>query len=181
MLDDTIAAVATPLGEGGIAVVRLSGPRALAVADASFRPAGKSSAAPLRRTHAHHPFRQNRPARHGRWTRCCSASCAPRARSRARTWWKSPATAVCSRRAWFWRRSSKTAPASAAPGEFTRRAFLNGRIDLAQAEAVADLIHSRTELALAAAQRATGRPAFPAHQPPARRSDANPGAHRGAH
>jgi tRNA modification GTPase len=39
----------------------------------------------------------------------------------------------------------------AAPGEFTRRAFLNGRIDLAQAEAVADLIHSRTELALSAA------------------------------
>ena len=39
----------------------------------------------------------------------------------------------------------------AAPGEFTRRAFLNGRIDLAQAEAVADLIDSRTELALAAA------------------------------
>jgi tRNA modification GTPase len=40
---------------------------------------------------------------------------------------------------------------SAEPGEFTRRAFLNGRIDLAQAEAVADLIHSRTELALRAA------------------------------
>src|SRR5581483_11912508 len=39
----------------------------------------------------------------------------------------------------------------AQPGEFTRRAFLNGRIDLAQAEAVADLIHSRTELALRAA------------------------------
>jgi tRNA modification GTPase len=37
------------------------------------------------------------------------------------------------------------------PGEFTKRAFLNGRIDLAQAEAVADLIHARTELALAAA------------------------------
>jgi tRNA modification GTPase len=40
----------------------------------------------------------------------------------------------------------------ATPGEFTRRAFLNGRIDLAQAEAVADLIHSRTELAAAAAR-----------------------------
>jgi len=40
---------------------------------------------------------------------------------------------------------------AAEPGEFTRRAFLNGRIDLAQAEAVADLIHSRTELALRAA------------------------------
>ena len=39
----------------------------------------------------------------------------------------------------------------AEPGEFTRRAFLNGRIDLTQAEAVADLIHARTELALVAA------------------------------
>src|SRR5439155_9983939 len=39
----------------------------------------------------------------------------------------------------------------ALPGEFTKRAFVNGRIDLAQAEAVADLIHSRTELALTAA------------------------------
>lgn len=39
----------------------------------------------------------------------------------------------------------------ALPGEFTRRAFLNGRIDLTQAEAVADLIHARTELAVAAA------------------------------
>ena len=35
----------------------------------------------------------------------------------------------------------------AEPGEFTERAFLNGRIDLAQAEAVADLIQARTELA----------------------------------
>ena len=40
---------------------------------------------------------------------------------------------------------------AAEPGEFTRRAFLNGRIDLVQAEAVADLIHARTELALVAA------------------------------
>src|SRR5216110_3337404 len=40
----------------------------------------------------------------------------------------------------------------AEPGEFTKRAFLNGRLDLAQAEAVADLIQSRTELALSAAQ-----------------------------
>jgi tRNA modification GTPase len=39
----------------------------------------------------------------------------------------------------------------AEPGEFTKRAFLNGRLDLAQAEAVADLIHARTELALSAA------------------------------
>ena len=39
----------------------------------------------------------------------------------------------------------------ALPGEFTKRAFLHGRIDLTQAEAVADLIHARTDLALSAA------------------------------
>lgn len=41
----------------------------------------------------------------------------------------------------------------AEPGEFTRRAFLNGRIDLTQAESVMDLINSRTDAALALAQR----------------------------
>jgi tRNA modification GTPase len=41
----------------------------------------------------------------------------------------------------------------AEPGEFTRRAFLNGRMDLSQAEAVADLIHARSERALAAAHQ----------------------------
>lgn len=42
---------------------------------------------------------------------------------------------------------------AAEPGEFTRRAFLNGRMDLSQAEAVADLIHARSERALAAANQ----------------------------
>ena len=46
MLDDTIAAIATPLGEGGLAVVRISGPQALAVADKSFLPVGKNSLKP---------------------------------------------------------------------------------------------------------------------------------------
>jgi tRNA modification GTPase len=40
MWEDTIAAIATPLGEGGLAVVRLSGAGALAIADASFQPVG---------------------------------------------------------------------------------------------------------------------------------------------
>ena len=46
MLDDTIAAVATPLGEGGLAVIRISGPEALAVADRSFAPVGEASVKP---------------------------------------------------------------------------------------------------------------------------------------
>jgi tRNA modification GTPase len=45
---------------------------------------------------------------------------------------------------------------SAEPGEFTRRAFLNGRLDLAQAEAVADTIRARSDRALAVAQRLLG-------------------------
>src|SRR5438445_5532302 len=55
MLDDTIAAIATPLGEGGLAVIRLSGPEALAVADKSFVPAGKHSLKPsAAQTHTIH-------------------------------------------------------------------------------------------------------------------------------
>src|SRR5262249_46392291 len=46
MLEDTIAAIATPLGEGGLAVIRISGSEALKVGDQCFVPAGKSSAKP---------------------------------------------------------------------------------------------------------------------------------------
>src|SRR5215472_8215944 len=46
MLDDTIAAIATPLGEGGLAVIRISGPGAVKIADGCFRPHGKHSARP---------------------------------------------------------------------------------------------------------------------------------------
>src|SRR5258706_13787839 len=64
MLEDTIAAIATPLGEGGVAVIRLSGPQALAVADRSFVPAGKHSAmpsaAPTHTIHYGKIIRQNR-------------------------------------------------------------------------------------------------------------------------
>ena len=45
-LDDTIAAIATPLGEGGLAVLRISGAEALAVADKIFVPEGKKSLKP---------------------------------------------------------------------------------------------------------------------------------------
>ena len=56
MLADTIAAIATPLGEGGLALVRVSGPRALAVADAIFRPWAISPQT-IRRSLPHAPLR----------------------------------------------------------------------------------------------------------------------------
>ena len=150
LLDDTIAAIATPLGEGGLAVIRLSGPEALAIAGKSFVPVGKSSlkptAAPTHTIHYGHIERQGRVIDEV----LVAVMRAPRTFTR-----EDVVEITC---------HGGLLPAKlildavladgarlADPGEFTRRAFLNGRIDLAQAEAVADLIHARTELALSAA------------------------------
>ena len=150
MLDDTIAAIATPLGEGGLAVVRISGPQTLAVADKSFLPVGKNSLKPSAATT--HTIHYGKIVRHGR-----SVDEVLLAVLRA------PHTFTCEDTAEITCHGGilpaklvldtllENGARLAEPGEFTRRAFLNGRIDLTQAEAVADLIHSRTELALAAA------------------------------
>jgi tRNA modification GTPase len=149
-VEDTIAAIATPLGEGGLAVVRLSGARALAIADESFRPTGRNSLKPSDApTHTIH---------FGKIIRgktvidevLLAVLRRPRTFTREDTVEISchggllPAKLVLDTLLGLGARMAE-------PGEFTKRAFLNGRIDLAQAEAVADLIHSRTELALAAA------------------------------
>jgi tRNA modification GTPase len=150
MLDDTIAAIATPLGEGGLAVVRLSGPQALAIADKSFLPVGKKSLKPSAATT--HTIQFGKIVRQGRSVDevLLAVLRAPRTFTREDTVEITchggllPAKLVLDT-------LLENGARVAEPGEFTRRAFLNGRIDLAQAEAVADLIHSRTELALAAA------------------------------
>jgi tRNA modification GTPase len=150
MHDDTIAAIATPLGEGGLAVVRISGAEAFAVADKIFLPGGKSSLKPsVAPTHTIH---YGKIVRHGETVDevLLSVLRAPRTFTREDTVEISchggllPAKLVLDT-------ILENGARLAEPGEFTRRAFLNGRLDLAQAEAVADLIHSRTELALAAA------------------------------
>ncbi|HOC57512.1 MAG TPA: tRNA uridine-5-carboxymethylaminomethyl(34) synthesis GTPase MnmE [Verrucomicrobiota bacterium] len=150
MLDDTIAAIATPLGEGGLAVIRLSGPQALAVADRCFRPAGESSprpsAAATHTLHFGHVVRDGQNVDEA----LLSVMRAPRTFTR-----EDVVEITCHGGILAVKMVLDTVLTSGArlaePGEFTRRAFLNGRIDLAQAEAVADLIHSRTELALRAA------------------------------
>ncbi len=149
-LTDTIAAIATPLGEGGLAVVRLSGPAALTIADMSFVPVGKSSLKPS--AAPTHTIQYGRIERAGTVVDEVLAAVmrAPRTFTR-----EDVVEITC---------HGGLLPAKlildlllehgarlAEPGEFTKRAFLNGRIDLAQAEAVADLIHARTELALSAA------------------------------
>ncbi|MEY4385279.1 MAG: tRNA modification GTPase MnmE [Verrucomicrobiota bacterium] len=150
MTDDTIAAIATPLGEGGIAVVRVSGKDAFDIANRCFRSTAKRNPPPSAlKSHTLH---------HGHIHRdgavvdevLLAVMRAPRTYTCEDTIEISchggllPAKAVL---------DTVLAAGSrlALPGEFTQRAFLNGRLDLAQAEAVADLIHARTELALRAA------------------------------
>src|SRR5277367_5090566 len=148
--DDTIAAIATPLGEGGLAVVRISGAETFAVADKIFSPSGKSSL--KLSTAPTHTIHYGKIVRHGETVDevLLSVLRAPRTFTREDTVEISchggllPAKLVLDT-------ILENGARLAEPGEFTRRAFLNGQIDLAPAEAVADLIHSRTELALAAA------------------------------
>ncbi|MGE3309095.1 MAG: tRNA uridine-5-carboxymethylaminomethyl(34) synthesis GTPase MnmE [Limisphaerales bacterium] len=147
---DTIAAIATPVGEGGLAVVRISGPKALDVADRLFVPAGargpSPSAAPTHTVHYGHVTRDARPIDEVLLT----VLRAPRTFTREDT-----VEISCHGGVFIARQVLDAVLAAGArlaqPGEFTRRAFVNGRIDLTQAEAVADLIHARTELAVAAA------------------------------
>jgi tRNA modification GTPase len=148
--DDTIAAIATPLGEGGLAVVRISGKTAFAIADKCFQPAGKNSLKPS--VVPTHTIQFGKIVRSGKIIDevLLAVLRAPRTFTREDAVEISchggllPAKLVLDT-------LLENGARLAEPGEFTKRAFLNGRIDLAQAEAVADLIHSRTELALAAA------------------------------
>ena len=146
MLDDTIAAIATPLGEGGLAVVRVSGPKALGVADRSFRGAGVPSEAESHTLHYGEIYRGEQKVDEV----MLAVMRAPKTYTKEDVVEISchggllPAKLVLDT-------LLENGARLAQPGEFTKRAFLNGRIDLAQAEAVVDLIHSRTELALNAA------------------------------
>jgi len=150
MLEDTIAAVATPLGEGGLAVIRISGPQTLAVADRSFLPVGKSSRKPSEAST--HTIHYGKVVRGGKQVDevLLSVMRAPRTYTR-----EDVVEITCHGGMLATKTVLDTLLENGArlalPGEFTKRAFLNGRLDLTQAEAVVDLIHSRTELALSAA------------------------------
>ncbi|MCX8155951.1 MAG: tRNA uridine-5-carboxymethylaminomethyl(34) synthesis GTPase MnmE [Verrucomicrobiae bacterium] len=151
IFEDTIAAISTPLGEGGLAVLRLSGPQALVIADKCFQPVGRSALRPTEApTHTlHYGYLQ----RDGRVVDevLLAVMRAPRTYT-----CEDVVEISCHGGLLTARLALETLLAAGArlahPGEFTRRAFLNGRLDLTQAEAVADVIHARTELALAAAQ-----------------------------
>ena len=138
--DDTIAAVATPLGSGGLGVVRLSGPKAFAIASGLFRGSTPLDQCPSHTLH------------HGTITEgseilddgVAGLFRAPRSYTG-----EDVVEFSCHGGAHILRRVLESCLRAGArmadPGEFTRRAFLNGKIDLVQAEAVGDLIAARSD------------------------------------
>ena len=147
---DTICAVSTPPGEGGIGIIRISGKDAVAVALKVFKPRADKQLT-LEESHTIH------------YGHVIDSSTGDVVDEALFTVMRSPATYTredvveinCHGGMVPLGRTMKLLIAAGArqaePGEFTKRAFLNGRIDLAQAEAVMDVIRSKTDLSHRAA------------------------------
>lgn len=140
--EDTIAAIATPPGEGGLAVVRISGPDAEKIASTIFvrRQSGNA------RLRSHTLY-------HGQITAPESAQPIDEVlltiMRKPRSYTGEDVVEVHCHGGNFLVRQIlgvilSQGARQAEPGEFTKRAFLNGRVDLAQAEAVLDLIRAKT-------------------------------------
>jgi tRNA modification GTPase len=140
---DTIAAIATPLGEGGISVVRISGGEALRVADAVFRGKVNLQAAESHTAH----FGRAYEADGGVIDEVVATIfVGPNSYTGEDTVEISCHGGILVTRR-ILHRILEQGARHAEAGEFTKRAFLNGRLDLSQAEAVADLIHARSTTA----------------------------------
>ena len=143
---DTIAAIATPPGRGGVGVVRVSGPDVPAMIDGRSSGASSSRGVATRSDVSRRPRRAARPG--ARALLSGAALVHRRARARvARPRRTRGAAACCSRAA------SSSARGWPNPANSRKRAFLNGKLDLAQAEGVADLIDAATATAARAAAR----------------------------
>ncbi len=153
---DTIAAIATATGAAGLAVVRVSGPGALAIADAVF--AGGARLAGAEANTVHHGWVVWPARTPGAASSAAAGDVAPGTRldevvaavfRAPRSYTREDVVELsCHGGALSAGRVLAALLAAGArlarPGEFTLRAFLSGRLDLAQAEAVADLIHAET-------------------------------------
>lgn len=142
MLFDTIAAISTPRGEGGIGIVRISGNHALEILGKIFKPKSKKNVEDLRNfsiNYGHLYDGENLVDEV-----LVSIMKAPN------TYTKEDIVEInCHGGFVITEKVLETVLKNGAriseSGEFTRRAFLNGRLDLTQAEAVMDIIHGKTE------------------------------------
>ncbi|MBF0345184.1 MAG: tRNA uridine-5-carboxymethylaminomethyl(34) synthesis GTPase MnmE [Nitrospirae bacterium] len=153
-MDDTIAAISTPLGEGGIGIIRLSGKEAVSIANRMFvTPTGKTAARLASHSITYGYIKDGQDILD---EVLLSVMLAPNSFTK-----EDVVEINCHGGLIPLRRvldaAIKNGARLASPGEFTLRAFLNGRIDLTQAEAVCDIIQARTqESAAVALQQLSG-------------------------
>ena len=154
--EDTIAAIATAGGEGGVGIIRISGPGAKGVGSFIFSPARPTKAGP-------------RPARLY-YGAIKNPDTGKTADTGYMVFFKAPFSYTGEDTVELHLHGGQLilkktlslvlrfGARLAEPGEFTKRAFLNGKLDLTQAEAVSDLIRAKTEKAYASAMgRLEGR------------------------
>lgn len=157
MDSSTIAAVATPIGSGGIGIVKISGKNALPIAATIFRSEKTTLSAPIDNQRSSDSSFKSFRLYHGHVVNpdtgqvvdevLLSVMKAPRSYTRedvVEINAHSGPVAISAILDLVLKQGARLAE----PGEFTRRAFLNGRIDLTQAEAVIDIIHAKTEKSL---------------------------------
>ena len=147
---DTICAIATPIGEGGISIIRISGNNALDMASSIFRPKNKQDI-------------KNMKTYTMRYGNVINAENNEIVDDAILSYMKGPYSytgenvveinchggVVATNR--VLNEIVKAGARLSEPGEFTKRAFLNGKIDLSQAEAVIDIIRAKTELSMKSA------------------------------
>jgi len=144
-LEDTIAAIATPIGTGGIGIIKMSGPEAWAVGRHLFHFSGSPKT-----IQSHHLYHGHiiEPGTHKTVDEvliCFMRGPATYTREDVVEINCHSGFAVLDR---ILELAIRSGARLAEPGEFTRRAFLNGRIDLTQAEAVLDVVSSKTRRSL---------------------------------
>lgn len=146
--EDTIVALATPPGVGAISVIRLSGPNSFIATDKIFRGQTKVSECKSHTIHYGHVYNNQNELIDDVLIYVFRAPNSYTGENSVEISTHGSSFIVEKIIALLLEHDVRLAE----PGEFTKRAFLNGRIDLAQAEAVADVINSRTDASLRGAR-----------------------------
>lgn len=144
---DTIAAISTPMGEGAIAIVRLSGEEAFQIIDEVFVSASKKKMSDVASHTIHYGHIVDPKTKQTVEEVMVSVMRGPKTFTREDVIEINCHGGLVSVNKLLQLVLSRGARL-AEPGEFTKRAFLNGRIDLSQAEAVMDLIRAKTDRAM---------------------------------
>jgi tRNA modification GTPase len=148
-IDDTIAAISTPIGEGAIGIVRISGKDAISIARKVIKLTSNKDILDAPSRVIHHGFVIDPQTNEKIDEVMITIMRKPKSYTK-----EDLVEISCHGGIIPLRKTLEVILSSGArlaqPGEFTKRAFINGRIDLSQAEAVADIIRAKTELSLKA-------------------------------